>query len=59
MQLKILPTIKSPEDLRKLNKDQLLQLADELRHFTIETITEIGGASCANLRGDRVDYCTT
>ena len=43
MQLKILPTIKSPEDLRKLNKDQLLQLADELRHFTIETITEIGG----------------
>ena len=43
MQLKILPTIKSPEDLRKLNKDQLLQLTDELRHFTIETITEIGG----------------
>ena len=43
MQLKILPTIKSPDDLRKLNKDQLLQLADELRHFTIETITEIGG----------------
>ena len=43
MQLKILPTIKSPEDLHKLNKDQLLQLADELRHFTIETITEIGG----------------
>ena len=43
MQLKILPTIKSPDDLRKLNKDQLLKLADELRHFTIETITEIGG----------------
>ncbi|MEC9006603.1 MAG: 1-deoxy-D-xylulose-5-phosphate synthase [Candidatus Neomarinimicrobiota bacterium] len=43
MQLKILPTIKSHDYLRKLNKDQLLKLADELRHFTIETITEIGG----------------
>ena len=43
MQLKILPKMKSPDDLRKLDSEQLLKLADELRHFTIETVTEIGG----------------
>ena len=43
MQLNILPKIKSPADLRKLNSVELNKLADELRHFTIETVTEIGG----------------
>ena len=43
MQLNILPKIKSPADLRKLNLVELNKLADELRHFTIETVTEIGG----------------
>ena len=43
MQLKILPKMKSPDDLRKLDNEELLKLADELRHFTIETVTEIGG----------------
>ena len=37
MQLKILPKMKSPDDLRKLDSEQLLKLADELRHFTIES----------------------
>ena len=43
MQLSILPTIKSPADLRKLNSIELNKLAEELRNFTIETVTEIGG----------------
>ena len=43
MQLKILPKIKSPADIRELSDSELLQLSDEVRSFTIETITEIGG----------------
>ena len=43
MQLNILPKIKSPDDLRQLNHSELNKLADELRYFTIETVTEIGG----------------
>ena len=43
MQLKILPKIKSPADIRDLSDSELLQLSDEVRSFTIETITEIGG----------------
>ena len=43
MLLNLLPKIKSPSDVRKLNSDELNKLADELRHFTIETVTEIGG----------------
>ena len=43
MQLNILPKINSPSDLRKLKSVELNKLADELRHFTIETVTEIGG----------------
>ena len=43
MQLNILPKIKSPDNLRQLNHSELNKLADELRYFTIETVTEIGG----------------
>ena len=43
MQLNILPKVKSPDDLRRLDTTDLNKLADELRHFTIETVTEIGG----------------
>ena len=43
MLLNLLPKIKSPSDVRNLNSDELNKLADELRHFTIETVTEIGG----------------
>ena len=43
MLLSLLPKINSPSDIRKLNSDELNKLADELRYFTIETVTEIGG----------------
>ena len=43
MQLKYLPNINSPEDIRDYSKDQLHELCNELRDYIIETITEIGG----------------
>ena len=43
MQLKLLPNIESPEDIREYSIEQLNDLVDELRHHTIETISRIGG----------------
>ena len=43
MKLKYLDKIKNPEYIRNLNENELLELCDELREYTIETITEIGG----------------
>ena len=43
MQLKYLPNIKSPNDLKKLDLEELHILCEELRFYTINTITEIGG----------------
>ena len=43
MQLKYLPNIKSPNDLKKLDDLELHTLCEELRFYTINTITEIGG----------------
>ena len=43
MQLKYLLNIKNPEDFRHFSKEELIDLCDELRSYTIETITEIGG----------------
>ena len=38
-----MPKIKSPADIRDFSKQQLQQLVDELRYYTIETISQIGG----------------
>ena len=43
MQLKYLPNINSPEDIRGFSNQELHELCDELRKYTIDTITEIGG----------------
>ena len=43
MQLKLLPNIESPEDIREYSIEELNELVDELRHHTIETISRIGG----------------
>ena len=43
MQPKYLPNIKSPKDIRKFSNKELHELCDELRNYTIETITQIGG----------------
>ncbi len=43
MQLNYLPNIKSPEDIRGYSNKELHELCDELRNYTIDTITQIGG----------------
>jgi len=43
MQLKYLQKIKKPEDIRNFKESELLELCDELRSYTIDTITQIGG----------------
>ncbi len=45
----LLDTVASPDDLRKLNKSQLKQLADELRAETIDAASVTGGHFGAGL----------
>ena len=43
MQLKYLPNIKTPKDIKDYSSDQLHELCAELRNYTIETVTKVGG----------------
>ena len=43
MQLNFLSKINSPKDIRGYSNDELLELCKEIRSYTIDTITEIGG----------------
>ncbi|HUX91272.1 MAG TPA: 1-deoxy-D-xylulose-5-phosphate synthase [Gallionellaceae bacterium] len=45
----LLNTINSPDELRKLERKQLPQLADELRAFLIESVSRTGGHLSSNL----------
>ena len=45
----LLPNIDGPADLKALNDDQLVQVAEEVRELIIDTIGEIGGHFGANL----------
>ncbi|MEO2185040.1 MAG: 1-deoxy-D-xylulose-5-phosphate synthase N-terminal domain-containing protein, partial [bacterium] len=49
MQLKLLPNIKSPADIRKFSPKELQQLADEIRFHTIDVVSEIGGHLASTL----------
>jgi len=46
---KFLAQIDSPDDLKKLDKPQLVQLCDELRHFIIDNVSVYGGHFGASL----------
>jgi len=46
---KLLDSIQSPEDLRKLNRDELAILAAELRTFLVESVAKTGGHLASNL----------
>lgn len=46
---KLLDTINTPADLKKLSTDQLVQLAAEIRQFLIETVSQTGGHLASNL----------
>jgi len=43
MKLKYLNKINEPQDIRGFNDNQILELCEEIRSHTIETITQIGG----------------
>ena len=45
----LLDRINSPIELRKLDRKQLPQLADELRQFLIESVASTGGHLSSNL----------
>lgn len=45
----LLDTVNLPEDLRKLKREQLPQLAEELRAFLIESVSKTGGHLSSNL----------
>ncbi len=45
----LLESINDPEDLKKLKPSQLTQLADELRQFLIESVSNTGGHFAASL----------
>ena len=49
MQDPILHKIETPDDLRKLSRDDLPQLARELRTFIIESVSQTGGHLSSNL----------
>ncbi len=46
---KLLAHINSPQDLKKLDQVQLVQLCDELRHFIIDNVSVYGGHFGASL----------
>jgi 1-deoxy-D-xylulose-5-phosphate synthase len=45
----LLDKILSPADLRALEREQLPQLADELRAFLLESVSKTGGHLSSNL----------
>src|SRR5690606_2301130 len=45
----LLKTIGDPADLRKLSRTQLLQLADELRAYVLDSVSKTGGHLSSNL----------
>ena len=49
MQLKYLPKIRSPLDIRNYSGRELSELCDEIRQYTIDTVTEIGGHLASTL----------
>ncbi|WP_113923801.1 1-deoxy-D-xylulose-5-phosphate synthase [Cognataquiflexum aquatile] len=46
---KLLSKIDSPADLKKLSKDQLVQICDELRQFIVDNVSVYGGHFGASL----------
>jgi 1-deoxy-D-xylulose-5-phosphate synthase len=45
----LLRTIQSPADLKKLSDEELNRLAEEIRHFLLETVAQTGGHLASNL----------
>ncbi|MBO4848749.1 MAG: 1-deoxy-D-xylulose-5-phosphate synthase [Clostridia bacterium] len=48
-ELRLLKGIRSPEDLRRLPKEELPELADEIRRYLVSTVSRTGGHLASNL----------
>ena len=46
---KLLPTIQSPADMKRLSNEQLTQLASEIRQRIIDVVVKNGGHLASNL----------
>jgi len=49
IQKNLLQFINSPDDLRKLSREELPQLANELRTFILNSVSNTGGHLSSNL----------
>ncbi|HEY0386393.1 MAG TPA: 1-deoxy-D-xylulose-5-phosphate synthase N-terminal domain-containing protein, partial [Pyrinomonadaceae bacterium] len=47
--MKLLQTINSPADLRRLRPEQLQEVANEIRQYILETMSRVGGHTGASL----------
>jgi 1-deoxy-D-xylulose-5-phosphate synthase len=47
--MNILDKINSPKDLKKLNREDLISLCDEMRSFIMESVSKTGGHLSSNL----------
>ena len=47
--MNLLDKISSPKDLKKLNRNELTKLCDEIRIFIIESVSKTGGHLSSNL----------
>lgn len=47
--MKVLDKVNFPEDLKKLNKEEKIQLAEEIRKMLIDTVSNTGGHIASNL----------
>ena len=48
-ELRILPGISSPRDLDKLTKEELNELAEEIRKYLVSVVSKTGGHLASNL----------
>jgi len=47
--MNLLDKINSPKDLKKLNRNELTKVCDEIRTFIIESVSKTGGHLSSNL----------
>ena len=49
MEYKLLSTVKSPDDLKRLNEEDLPRLCEEIRKKIVTTVSKNGGHLASNL----------
>ena len=49
MEYKVLDRVNSPEDVKKLKKDEISALSSEIRSFLVENVERTGGHLASNL----------